>query len=143
MTELPEYSSPPSSFTTASLSPVSSDSFTSIMPQITSASLQICCPLSSTRISSETISDSSTVFSSPSLSTLICGRFNIDKLSTSFFALHSCIIPTAIFIRIIAIKTMLEYAPTAKSITAIIKFRRLNSVKIFSLNICVVVFVMD
>lgn len=141
MTELPESSSAPSSLTTASLSPVSRDSLTSSEPDMTTASLQIWLPLARTIRSSFTISSIPTVISSPSRRTVTVGRFRMDSSSTSFFAFSSWAIPITIFSMMIAMKSILEYAPTAKRSAAIRKLRKLNSVKRFSRTICDRVFV--
>lgn len=141
MTELPERSSALSSFTTASLSPVSRDSLTSSAPEMMTASLQIWLPLSRTIRSSFTISSRPIFLSSPSLRTITDERFRMDSSSTSFFAFSSCTIPITIFRMMIAINSMFEYAPTAKRSAAIRKFRKLKSVKTFSRTIWDFVFV--
>ena len=141
ITELPESRSSPVFLETASDSPVRRDSLTSSVPSMTTASEQICMPLSRSRMSSSSTSAKSISIAAPFRSTIAFGVDSSDSFSIRRFAFSSCIIPMAVFRAITKMKNRFDQACTKISAKAISTLNRLNRVQIFSRKICPVDFV--
>ena len=133
----------PSVFSTSSASPVSSDSFTCIFPDITTASAQICFPAVSKITSSFTSSSVLICFRLPFLTTSACGAFKRLIFSRVFFARISCTIPITVFPIIIGRNVRFLKEPTIMSRIVMTRNIRLKYVKTFEITISFVVLSVD
>lgn len=141
MTLLPESSLSPVCLITASDSPVRMDSLTSSCPSCRMQSVQMALPAVSTSRSPLRISSGRMFRSVPSCRMVTVGCASRVSRSICRLALISCMMPTTVLMRMIAIKRIFFHAPTVARETAISRFSRLNTVQILSRRICGIVFV--
>ena len=129
----------PGVFSISSTSPVNSDSFTWMLPLMTTASAQICFPADNKTISSFTRSCDKIFCSLPSLNTSVCGALRRFIFSSVFFARSSCTIPITVFPIIIGRNVRFLKDPTTISNIEIIKNMRLKYVHTFDNTISLLV----
>ena len=134
-TNEPLISSSPGRFFTSLLSPVSRLSFTSHVPDTTSASAGIWSPRPSSMTSSRTNWSSGSSVRAPSRSTVAFELATMDRRSVVRFERISCTMPIAVLHTMTTMNSMFLYEPVTSTNTARITLMALNSVSVFSRTI--------